>query len=84
MGDDLNDHDKAIIDFAARWWKYAGAQEQAIRDDFEISGTRFWQLLNGLLDDPIALQYDPVTINRYRRLRDQRARARSARNLHRA
>lgn len=81
MGDNLTEDQKAIIDFAARWWKYAGAQEQAIRDDFEISGTRFWQLLNELLDEPAALAYDPVTINRYRRMRDQRARARSMRRL---
>lgn len=79
MGAQLTDDQKAIIDFAARWWKYAGAQEQAIRDDFEISGTRFWQLLNDLLDEPAALAYDPQTINRYRRLRDQRLRARSLR-----
>lgn len=80
MGAQLTDDQKAIIDFAARWWKYAGAQEQAIRDDFEISGTRFWQLLNDLLDEPAALAYDPQTINRYRRLRDQRLRARSLRS----
>lgn len=79
MGAQLTDDQKAIIDFAARWWKYAGAQEQAIRDDFEISGTRFWQLLNDLLDEPAALAYDPQTINRYRRLRDQRLRTRSLR-----
>lgn len=79
MGDNLTDDEKAMIDFAARWWKYAGAQEQAIRDDFDMSGTRFWQQLNELLDRPAAMAYDPITINRYRRLREQRLRARSLR-----
>lgn len=76
MGDTLNDTEKQIIDFAARWWKYAGAQEQAIRDTFDVGGTRFWQQLNDLLDRPAALAYDPVTINRYRRMREQRQVAR--------
>lgn len=81
MGDELTDDEKAILDFAGRWWKYAGAQEQAIRDDFEIRGTRFWQLLNDLLDRPAAMAYAPTTVKRYRRLRDQRQAARSVRRL---
>lgn len=72
----LTDEQTAIVDFAARWWKYAGAQEQAIRDTFGISGTRYWQRLNDLLDNPAALAYDPVTIGRYRRLREEKQRPR--------
>lgn len=81
MGEHLSDKDRELIDFAARWWKYAGAQEQAIRDTFDVSATRFWQQLNELIDHPEAMAYDPVTIKRYRRMRDQRLAARSSRHL---
>jgi hypothetical protein len=40
-----------------------------------MSPTRYYQLLNALLDDSRALAHDPVTVNRLRRRRDaQRAR----------
>jgi hypothetical protein len=37
-----------------------------------MSPTRYFQLLNALLDDPRALAHDPITINRLRRARDAR------------
>jgi multiple sugar transport system substrate-binding protein len=37
-----------------------------------ISPTRYYQLLNALLDDEGALARDPVTVNRLRRIRDAR------------
>ena len=80
MGE-LTSNEKEFIDFARAWWKYAGAQEQAIRDQFDVSGTRFWQQLNELIDRPEALAYDPVTVNRYRRMRAQRQAARSPSRL---
>lgn len=80
MGE-LTSKEKELLDFAAHWWKYAGAQEQAIRDTFDVSATRFWQQLNDLLDRPEAMAHDPVTVNRYRRMRAQRQAARSSRLL---
>ena len=65
---------RAILDFERQWWKHAGAKEQAIRDRFELSATRYYQLLNALLDEPAALEYDPVTVARLRRLRAPRRR----------
>lgn len=78
---DLTDREKAMIDFARRWYRYAGAQEQAMRDEFDLSATRFWAIFNLLLDRPEALAYDGPTINRYRRMREARQAARSARRL---
>ena len=51
-GTTLSDRDRRILEFERQWWKYAGAKEQAIRDLFEMSGTRYYQILNGLIDDP--------------------------------
>jgi hypothetical protein len=65
----LTDDQRAILDFERKWWRLAGAKEQAIRDRFEMSPTRYYQSLNTLLDVPEALAYDPQLVNRLRRLR---------------
>ena len=72
----LNERDQQILAFEARWWKHAGSKEQAIRDSFGLSSTRYYQLLNALLDNPDALEQDPMLIGRLRRLRSTRARTR--------
>jgi hypothetical protein len=72
----LTEREEQILAFERQWWKHAGAKEQAIRDAFELSGTRYYQLLNGLLDNPAALEHDPVLVARLRRLRSTRARTR--------
>jgi hypothetical protein len=72
----LTDREKEILAFEARWWKHAGSKEQAIRDTFALSSTRYYQVLNGLLDKPAATEHDPVLVGRLRRLRATRARTR--------
>ena len=72
----LTERELEILAFEARWWKHAGAKEQAIRDSFGLSSTRYYQLLNGLLDKPEATEHDPVLVGRLRRLRATRARTR--------
>jgi len=73
---ELSEREQQILAFESKWWKHAGAKEQAIRDAFGLSSTRYYQLLNGLLDNPAALAHDPVLIGRLRRLRSTRARTR--------
>lgn len=80
-GDSLSDRDRSILEFERQWWKYAGAKEQAIRDLFDMSATRYYQVLNALLDNPAALEADPMLVKRLRRMRAARQRARSARRL---
>ncbi|SCL20749.1 Protein of unknown function [Micromonospora nigra] len=72
----LTERDQAILAFERQWWRHAGAKEQAIRDRFDLSATRYYQLLNALLDNPAALAADPVLVGRLRRLRSSRARSR--------
>lgn len=74
---DLSADDAAVLAFERRWWKHAGAKEQAIRDQFGTSATAYYARVNRLLDDPTALAADPVLINRLRRLRESRRRARA-------
>lgn len=74
---DLTNLERELLDFAGLTWRSAGNRDQAIRTQFGLSATRYEQLLLGLLDRPDALAYAPSTVNRLRRLRDQRAAARS-------
>lgn len=77
----LSDRDGAILEFERQWWKYAGAKESAVREQFDMSATRYYQVLNALIDRPEALAADPLLVRRLRRLRSQRQRQRSARRL---
>jgi hypothetical protein len=79
--DALSRRDREILAFERQWWRYAGAKEQAIRDLFDMSATRYYQVLNALIDRPEALAADPMLVKRLRRLRSSRQRARSARRL---
>src|SRR5918911_502847 len=71
--DGLCRRDREILAFERQWWKYAGAKEQAIRELFGMSATRYYQVLNALIDRPEALAVDPLLVKRLRRLRDTRS-----------
>jgi hypothetical protein len=77
----LSDRDARILEFENRWWQYAGAKEQAIRELFDMSATRYYQLLNAIIDMPAALEANPMLVKRLRRMREARQRARSAKRL---
>ena len=79
--EELSAQDKRILDFERSWWKHAGVKEQAIKDHFEVSATRYYQILNELLEKPAALDYDPILVKRLKRLRVYRQRQRVARLL---
>mgnify|MGYP000544156002 CR=1 FL=1 len=77
----LPERDQRILEFERQWWKFAGAKEQAIREQFDMSATRYYQVLNALIDQPAALSFDPMLVKRLQRMRASRQRARSARRL---
>jgi uncharacterized protein DUF3263 len=76
--DALSDSDKRILAFEQRWWRQQGAKEQAIADTLGLTATRYYQLLNELIDRPEALMFDPALVKRLRRQRGRRQRMRSA------
>lgn len=80
-GSGLPRRDREILAFERQWWKYSGVKEQAIRDLFDMSATRYYQVVNSLIDSPQALAADPMLVKRLRRLRADRQRRRSARRL---
>ncbi|AYA23709.1 MULTISPECIES: DUF3263 domain-containing protein [Rhodococcus] len=77
----LSRRDLDILAFERQWWKYAGAKEDAIKELFGLSATRYYQVLNALVDRPEALAADPMLVKRLRRLRASRQKARAARRL---
>ena len=77
----LSQRDQDILAFERQWWKYAGAKEAAVREQFDMSSTRYYQVLNALIDRSEALEHDPLLVRRLRRLRAARQRQRSARRL---
>jgi len=77
----LSEQQLALLDFEKNWWSLDGSKESEIRDRFDISPTRYYQLLNALIDSPDALAHDPLLIKRLRRLRESRQRERTARRL---
>ncbi|GIH69873.1 DUF3263 domain-containing protein [Sphaerimonospora thailandensis] len=77
----LSDRDRQILAFERQWWRYAGAKEQAIRETFGVSATRYYQLLSELIDRPQALEHDPMLVKRLRRMRAGRRRDRATRRF---
>ncbi|WP_093171664.1 DUF3263 domain-containing protein [Sinosporangium album] len=78
---ELTDREREILAFERQWWRYAGAKEQAIRESFGFSTTRYYQLLGELIERPEAMAHDPMLIKRLRRLRATRQRERTTRRL---
>ena len=74
----LTDQESRILEFERCWWRFGGAKEDAIREQFDLSATRYYQTLNRLIDQPAALEADPILVRRLRRLRETRQQARSA------
>ncbi|MEV6311590.1 DUF3263 domain-containing protein [Streptomyces sp. NPDC051840] len=68
----LSAQERGVLALERRSWSGPGAKERAIREELGLSPVRYYQLLNALLDDRRALEEDPVTVNRLRRVREAR------------
>lgn len=77
----LSERDREILMFERTWWKQSGSKERAVRDRFGMSTTRYYQILNELIESPAALEEDPMLVRRLRRQRQARQRQRAARRL---
>ena len=69
------EHD--MLAFERQWWRRPGAKETAIRERFGMTPTRYYQVLNALVDRPDALATDPLLVRRLRRVREGRRRGRT-------
>jgi hypothetical protein len=77
----LGERERGVLAFERQWWRHAGAKEEAIRREFGIGPTAYYQLLSRLIDDPAAIAYDPMLVKRLQRQRASRRRQRSGRRL---
>lgn len=73
---ELTERDMAILDFERSWWNETGPKEALIQERFELSASRYYEILGELLESDEAYAYDPLGVRRLRRLRDRRRRAR--------
>jgi Protein of unknown function (DUF3263) len=73
----LGERERTVLAFERQWWRHAGAKEEAIRREFGIGPTAYYQLLSRLIDDPAAIAYDPMLVKRLQRQRASRRRRRS-------
>ena len=75
----LSDHEMRILAFERSWWRQPGAKEREILEALGMPVTRYYQMLNDLIDRPEALAFDPALVTRLRRQRSRRQRIRSPR-----
>ena len=76
QGSTLTDLEVRILEFERNWWRFAGAKETAIKELFDLTEPRYYQLLNDLIDREDALLAAPMLVKRLRRLREARMAAR--------
>ena len=77
---ELTELEMRVLAFERRGWRSPAVKEQAITEILGCTATRYYQLLNELIDQPEALQFDPVMIKRLRAQRARRQRIRSPRS----
>lgn len=75
----LSERDRDILEFERLRWRSPGAKEDALLQRFDMSPTRYYQVLQGLLDRPEAEAYDSELVAVLRRRRDRRRAARGCR-----
>ena len=73
---ELTERDREILEFERSWWTVDIPKDQQIQEKFNLSVTRYHQILVELLDMPAAAIYDPLVIRRLQRQRDRRRQAR--------
>jgi len=78
-GSPLTELEKAVLVFEQSWVMRPEAKDEAIRQTFEFSPVKYYQVLSGLLDSRPALEFDPMLIKRLQREREQRRRSREIR-----
>ena len=72
----LTPHDEALLDFEREWWQLPGRKNDAIRARFEISPSSYYRALHALIEMPDAATYDPLTVRRLQKRREQVRRGR--------
>lgn len=70
----MTEVDQRILRLAVAPFRYPAARERRAREEFDLSGVRFWQEVSRILDLPDAHAWDPHTVARLKVQRIQRRR----------
>lgn len=68
--DGLTQLELDVLSIEKKRWRYQGSKEQAILKQLGFNATRYYQILNALIDDPRALKADPHLIKSLQAKRD--------------
>jgi hypothetical protein len=66
----LDQFSRALLDFERGWWQLPGPKDEMILASLGCSSAEYYRALVTLLDDPEAHRYDPLTVLRLRRMRE--------------
>ena len=69
--DRLSERERAVLDFEREWWLLDGRKNDEIRERFGQSPSSYYRALQLIARD-VAYEYDPLSVKRLRRRRDQR------------
>lgn len=64
----LSREDQVILDFERAWWHQPGPKDQAIEFTLGLGASAYYEHLARLVQSPLALAYDPLTVKRVRAL----------------
>ncbi|HTC69095.1 MAG TPA: DUF3263 domain-containing protein [Acidothermaceae bacterium] len=67
----LSDLERTLLGIAAQPQPRDGERERRARAELGLTATRYYQLLNELIDRPEALAAEPLLVARLRRLRER-------------
>ncbi len=73
---DLTPHERTMLDFEREWWMLGGRKDDLIRSRLRMSPSTYYRGVQALIEREAALAYDPLTVKRLRRQRDERRRQR--------
>ena len=72
----LTEMQRSLLDFERAWWQLPASKNTEIRARFGFSSSSYYRALHALVDSPAAEAYDPLTVRRVRRRREQTRRER--------
>lgn len=72
----LSDKEREVLDFEGSWWKEGGPKEVRIREQLQLSPSRYYAILQELMESAEAMEHSPLVVRRMRRMRERRRRAR--------
>jgi hypothetical protein len=72
----LTDAQCSLLDFERTWWQAPVSKTEQIRSRFGFSSSSYYRALYALVDLSDAVAYDPLTVRRVRRRREQSRRER--------